>query len=89
MKIKKATVPSGTAAHIINHGSRLHHTAHSATHTRVHRRHSRSLFFLLCDHTLCSQEHTSDRSSVLQCYASYLSRVDYTKNFVEYLVLRK
>ena len=78
MKIKKATVPSGTAAHIINHGSRLHHTTHSAAHTRIHRRHSSSLFFFLSDHALSSQEHTCDRSSVLQCYASYLSWVDYT-----------
>ena len=52
----------------------LHHASH-APHTWVHR-HSGSILLLVGDDTLGREEHTSDRSSVLEGDTSDLSRVN-------------
>ena len=39
---------------------RLHHSAHAATHSTAHRRHSRLFFFFVNQYTFGSQEHASN-----------------------------
>lgn len=68
-------------------GDGLHHAAH-ATHTGVHGGHSGSILLLVGDDALGREEHTCDRSSVLQRYTRDLCWVDDARS-VEVLELVK
>ena len=60
--------------------SGLHHAAH-ATHSGSTHRHIGFFFLLVADDTFGSQEHTGNRSGILQSHTSHLGRVDDTAGF--------